>query len=69
MKLPYLLQFGVGVERQLAKATTLTLNYYGTRGVSLFRSRDVNAPPPPDYLARPDPSICRLAADRVLRAR
>jgi hypothetical protein len=25
--------------------------------VSLFRSRDVNAPPPPDYLARPNPAI------------
>jgi outer membrane receptor for ferrienterochelin and colicin len=38
VKLPYLLQFGAGVDRQLAKATTLTINYYGTRGVSLFRS-------------------------------
>ena len=57
VKLPYLLQFGAGVERQLAKATTLTVNYYGTRGVSLFRSRDVNAPPPPGYLARPNPAL------------
>ena len=57
VKIPYLLQFGIGVERQLAKTTTLTVNYYGTRGVSLFRSRDVNAPPPPDYSARPDPEF------------
>lgn len=55
MRIPYLLQFGIGVERQLAKATTLTVNYFGTRGVSLFRSRDVNAPPPPAYTVRPDP--------------
>ena len=55
IKLPYLLQFGAGIERQLARSTTLTVNYYGTRGVSLFRSRDVNAPLPPDYDARPNP--------------
>src|SRR5438105_4054674 len=30
---------------------------WATRGVDLFRSRDVNAPPPPYYLARPDPTI------------
>lgn len=57
VKLPYLAQFGLGVERQLAKTTTVTVNYYGTRGVSLFRSRDVNAPPPPDYSARPNPAF------------
>jgi hypothetical protein len=57
VKIPYLVQFGTGIERQLAKSTTLSINYYGTRGVSLFRSRDVNAPPPPDYLARPNPAF------------
>ena len=31
--------------------------YLGSRGVDLFRSRDVNAPPPPLYLARPDPTL------------
>jgi hypothetical protein len=56
VKIPYLLQFGIGVERQLAKSTIITANYYGTRGVSLFRSRDVNAPPPPGYYARPNPA-------------
>jgi hypothetical protein len=54
VKLPFLLQYGFGVERQLRKATMLSVNYYGTRGVNLFRSRDVNAPPPPFYLTRPD---------------
>jgi hypothetical protein len=57
VKIPYLLQFGSGVERQLAKATTLSISYYGTRGVNLFRSRDVNAPPPPGYISRPDPAF------------
>lgn len=31
----------------------LSVNYYGTRGMNLFRSRDVNAPPL--YRARPNP--------------
>jgi hypothetical protein len=65
VKLPYLAQFGAGVERQLAKSTTLTVNYYGTRGVSLFRSRDVNAPPPPNYTARPDP---RYSVERQIES-
>jgi hypothetical protein len=54
IKLPYLIQFGATVERKVSKSTTLTVSYYGTRGVSLFRSLDINAPPPPLYLARPD---------------
>jgi hypothetical protein len=55
VKLPSMLQYGIGVERQLRKSTTLSLNYYGMHGADLFRSRDVNAPPPPLYLARPNP--------------
>jgi len=55
IKLPYLIQYGATVERKVAKSTTLTASYYGTRGISLFRSLDINAPPPPLYLARPDP--------------
>ena len=55
VKLPFLLQYGVGIERQLRKSTTVSLNYYGARGVNLFRSRDVNAPLPPFYGARPNP--------------
>src|SRR6266567_1999966 len=55
VKLPFLLQFGAGIERQLQQSTTITLSYFGTRGVNQFRSRDVNAPPPPLYAARPNP--------------
>ncbi len=51
--IPYTAQFSAGIERQLNKTTTITAGYWGTRGVSLFRSRDVNAPPPPNYLLRP----------------
>jgi hypothetical protein len=54
--IPYSAQLSAAIERQLAKGTTLTATYWGMRGVSLFRSRDVNAPPPPDYFARPNPA-------------
>src|SRR5260221_1477232 len=53
--IPYIVQYSVGVERQLRPKTTLAVNFIGSRGVDMFRSRDVNAPPPPLYLARPDP--------------
>src|SRR5439155_9561960 len=56
-KIPYTVQYGIGIERQLQKSATLSINYFGTRGVNLFRSRDVNAPPPPLYLARPNPTL------------
>jgi Carboxypeptidase regulatory-like domain/TonB dependent receptor-like, beta-barrel len=56
LRSPYTLQFSMGMERQLAKSLTLAANYINTHGVKLFRSRDVNAPPPP-YLQRPDPAI------------
>ncbi len=55
--LPSSLQFGAGVERQLQKGLTLAVNYVGTRGVELFRSRNVNAPLPPAFAARPDPNF------------
>ena len=51
---PYLMQFGIGVERQLRKSTTLSVNYTGGETVGVFRSRDINAPLPPFYAARPD---------------
>ncbi len=54
---PYIFQYSLGMERQLRKSLTFTATYIGTRGIKLFRSRDINAPPPPLYLARPDPSI------------
>jgi outer membrane receptor protein involved in Fe transport len=55
-KMPYTVQYGVGVERQLRSTTTIAVNYVGSRGSSMFRSRDVNAPPPPFYTTRRDPA-------------
>jgi Carboxypeptidase regulatory-like domain/TonB dependent receptor len=54
-QLPSTLQYSVSVERQLAKATSASVTYTGTRGFHQFLSRDVNAPSPPLYAARPDP--------------
>jgi hypothetical protein len=55
IRVPYLTQYSAGVERQVRKGTTVALTYIGSKG-SLFRSRDVNAPLPPLYAARPDPT-------------
>jgi len=58
--IPYLLDYGIGLERQLRPKTTIALNLHGTRGYDQFRSRDVNAPPPPDYIARPDAAYSQI---------
>jgi outer membrane receptor protein involved in Fe transport len=55
--LPNVWQFSAGLERQLAKKTTLAVNYVGVRAVQQLRSRDGNAPLPPLFSARPDPTL------------
>lgn len=55
--IPFTMQSGIGIERQLRKSLTLTANYYNTRGVNFFRSRDVNAPLGPLFPQRPDPNF------------
>jgi hypothetical protein len=57
IQIPYVTQFGVGIERIVTKGTTIAINYLGARGVDLFRSRNINAPLPPLFLVRPDPSL------------
>jgi hypothetical protein len=52
----YLLQYSLGVERQVREKTAVTLNYTAVRGKKMFRSRDLNAPTPPQY-ARPDAAL------------
>ncbi|MFN0110251.1 MAG: carboxypeptidase regulatory-like domain-containing protein [Blastocatellia bacterium] len=44
---PYTIQTSLGVERQLTKSLTATASYINTRGLKLFRSRNLNAPFPP----------------------
>jgi outer membrane receptor protein involved in Fe transport len=53
--IPATWQYSVGVERQLSAGLTLSATYIGMYSNNLFLSRDVNAPPPPAYAARPDP--------------
>jgi hypothetical protein len=54
IQIPQTTQFGAGIDHQLTKGLTLSATYTGARGHHLFRSRDINAPPPPLYLERPD---------------
>ncbi len=53
-RIPYIFQYSAGVERQVTAKSTASVTYIGSRGIDLFRSRDANAPLPPDYPARPD---------------
>src|SRR5437870_2676628 len=55
-RIPYTFQHSISLERQLQRGTTLTVSYFRTSG-NLFRSRDINAPLPPPYSARPDASL------------
>jgi hypothetical protein len=69
--LPATLQYSLGVERQLHKTATVSVTYIGMRGYDLFLSRDINAPLPPAYDARPDPGfgvIRQVEATGRLRA-
>lgn len=52
---PYLLHTTVAVERKLTARVTASATYTGFRGISRYRSRDVNAPLPLTLL-RPDPA-------------
>jgi hypothetical protein len=56
-RIPYTIQYGIGIEQQLTGNSSVSANYVGSRGVDLFRSVDANAPPPPGYLARPDSNL------------
>jgi hypothetical protein len=56
VEIPQTVQYSAGIDHQLQKTTTLSVTYTGARGYHLFRSRDINAPLPPLYLARPDPA-------------
>jgi hypothetical protein len=59
IRTPYSAQYSIGIERQLQKSTTLSINYVENRGVKLFRSRDLNAPLLQSTL-RPDTSLGRV---------
>ena len=60
IQIPSTGQFGVGIDRMLRKGSTVAFSYLGSRGVDQFRSRDINAPPPPLYLSRPNPAFGQI---------
>src|SRR3984893_2552353 len=43
-RIPYTVQFSIGVERQVTAKSTFSATYVGSRGIDLFRSIDANAP-------------------------
>jgi hypothetical protein len=43
-RIPYQLQYSIGVERQVTKKSTFSAVYIGNRGIDSFRSIDANAP-------------------------
>lgn len=47
---PYMIQSAIGVERQLPKNITVSVNYTNTHGVHALRTRDINAPLPGTYI-------------------
>jgi hypothetical protein len=55
--IPYTFHYSFGIERQITAKSTFSATYVGFRGIDLFRSRDINAPPPPFYSERPDAGI------------
>lgn len=54
LKMPYVAQSSVGLQRDLFTGVTLRANYFYTRGVHLLRGRNINAPVPGE--GRPDPA-------------
>lgn len=54
---PYVMQTGVGIERQLTKSTKLALTYLNSRGVHQLFSDNINAPLPGTFPANP---VCPL---------
>jgi hypothetical protein len=39
---PYMMQWNVNLQREIAQATVVTIGYVGTRGKNFFKQRDVN---------------------------
>jgi Carboxypeptidase regulatory-like domain len=56
LRIPYTLQYSIGIERQVTTKSTFSATYVGSRGIDLFRSVDANAPLPGTIL-RPNPTL------------
>ena len=44
VRIPYTIQYSIGVEQQVTAKSTFSAVYIGTRGIDAFRSRDANEP-------------------------
>ncbi len=53
LRAPYIMQMAVGVERQLTKSATLTVNYLNSRGLHQLITENINAPQPNGTVAFP----------------
>ncbi|HYV07550.1 MAG TPA: TonB-dependent receptor, partial [Blastocatellia bacterium] len=51
LEIPYTIQSGLGIERQISKNLVVTADYIYTRGAHLWRETNVNAPVVPDGFA------------------
>jgi hypothetical protein len=61
IKAPFQGFFGVSVEREVTKKSTVTLGYEGYRGWHALQSIDINAPLPPfTSAARPNPAFAQI---------
>jgi Carboxypeptidase regulatory-like domain/TonB dependent receptor len=60
-KIPYQIQYGLSIERQLGEKATGVVSVYSARGIDSFRSVDINAPTPESgYTLRPNPAYGRI---------
>jgi len=60
-RLPYQMQYGLSIEREVGEKSTVTVSAYSVREIGVFRSVDVNAPTPEsNYTERPDPDYLRV---------
>ncbi|HEY1984770.1 MAG TPA: TonB-dependent receptor [Terracidiphilus sp.] len=60
-RIPYQIQYGLSIERQLGEKATAVVSVYSARGIGAFRSIDLNAPTPQSgYTQRPDQAFGRV---------
>lgn len=65
LKAPFQGFFGVSIEREVTKKSTLTIGYEGYRGWHALQSVDINAPLPPfTSSARPNPNFSQVLEQR-----
>ena len=60
IKTPYTIAYGFSLDRQIGQKATGSINVWSRRSVDVFRSIDINAPPPPNYASRPNPRISQF---------